>query len=79
MTNKNKDLEDEIIAKDVEIFKMNAREKPVEDHLESDINSAGKEEQLLEARVKSLEKDLRCIKEKEASDKEKGRKLFEKK
>ena len=42
MTNKNKDLEDEIIAKDVEIFKMNAREKPVEVHLESDINSAGK-------------------------------------
>ena len=69
---KMKDLEDELQLKDIKISNLEVlvKEKTIlEKTLESEINSAGKDEEDLEAKIKFLEADIMKKKEKEISDK----------
>ena len=78
---KCKDLEDEIVTKDIKISNFEdcaLAEKNTEETLESELKHVGNDLKTYAAMVKVLDGDLNRIKEKESSDKIKRKLLFEK-
>ena len=76
---KVKDLEDELILKNIEISNLENllnEKQSVEKHWQSELNTVMKGEEDLESKVKSLEGDLKSMKEKESSDKTKREELY---
>ena len=77
---KLKDLEDELIQKDIDISKLEVRVKETLnlEHLESDLNLAAKGEDELRAKISSLEEALKLSNAKETAAKVKRKDLFRK-